>query len=654
MVRGPAAEVSPAARKAGYVALAVAWVAVLGAGSARIPVGLAAAGLLGALQILLVRRARQNSLLRLCALSAVVQGLLAARGLGDAWAFLPVLATLAASLVWLAVLSEQAPSPSRVPRSGVVPAGGPLRRLGTALGVGAMLLVLAPFLALLASAASGLVARLDPRARLDATPTDPAEAEPRPAPGAQSAEKPEDSTGSFPATLEWASASPVEEDTPVIVVRWTGPAGVERPAALHVRGRVLERFTESGLAARSVDAPLALDGRRDTDGWSPLEPLEEPAHTFEVEQIPLRVGAREESLLFVPLRPIALDCPGALLRGDAELSAPLPRASSMPSTRERLGFRVRSVDRLFESASLPAEGARLASTRALELPPFSDELQTIRTLAHEVTRGARDDRERVARVLAYFRREFSYEPKATGIAGLAGLVAFLERRAGSCTHYAATAALMLRSLGLPTRVATGFLALPEPTEERTYVATLRNGHAWFEVAFEGVGWVTCDATPGGSANPALALAETPTQRRDLIAFACDLARFLGGEPLEPQAFLRALTPRGWAVLVGLMLGAAWIRRLLRRRASEAPSRAESAPSPALERLLAALARAGLPRPPARTLREHAGSLGPLAAPVTAAAEALYRTRFGGSAWSGQDEQALARALAALAETRGRS
>jgi transglutaminase-like putative cysteine protease len=433
------------------------------------------------------------------------------------------------------------------------------------------------------------------------------------------------------------------------VLRRTPARGGAPPAALHVRGRVLERFTETGLGPRPAGEPVALDEGRDGDGWSVLAaaapPLDDFVDEFMVEQIPLRVSTRAETVLFVPVQPVALDCRGALRRGDAELTAPLP-------PRERFAFRVRSRPRSLEDVPATAQGARLAGTRALELPSPSSELVSIRSLAREVTRGAADDRERVARVVAFFRGEFTYEPRATGIAGLAGLVHFLERRAGSCTHYAAAAALMLRTLGLPTRVATGFLALPSADDPDTYVATLRNGHAWFEVAFEGLGWVTCDATPGGSANPALALAQPASSGGWLAGLTGFLARFAGGERLAWREIVGVLPSARVALPVGVAL--VLLVFLLARRARGAspalPDEAgptSEAPSAALERLLAALARAGVPRPPPRTLREHARGLAarePRWAPLEPLVESLHRTRFGGRPWTEREEHELVRAL----------
>ena len=73
--------------------------------------------------------------------------------------------------------------------------------------------------------------------------------------------------------------------------------------------------------------------------------------------------------------------------------------------------------------------------------------------------------------------------------------AFLfEMDAGYCTYYATTMAAMLRTQGVPARMATGYTTGERVGEEEWVVRGL-NAHAWVEVYFPEVGWVTFDPTP---------------------------------------------------------------------------------------------------------------------------------------------------------------
>lgn len=93
-------------------------------------------------------------------------------------------------------------------------------------------------------------------------------------------------------------------------------------------------------------------------------------------------------------------------------------------------------------------------------------------------------------------------------AGLGTVECFARFKRGFCQYYAATMAVILRDLGVPTRIAQGFLpgsADPDTGVERILNS---NAHAWVEVYFPDYGWVTFDPTGGGVA----AIAPLPSGR----------------------------------------------------------------------------------------------------------------------------------------------
>ncbi|MDP6152031.1 MAG: DUF3488 and DUF4129 domain-containing transglutaminase family protein [Phycisphaeraceae bacterium] len=70
-----------------------------------------------------------------------------------------------------------------------------------------------------------------------------------------------------------------------------------------------------------------------------------------------------------------------------------------------------------------------------------------------------------------------------------------HRREGHCELFASALAAMTRSLGMRSRVVTGFLTTEFNRVGRYYVARQSNAHAWCEVHCGTRGWVTFDATP---------------------------------------------------------------------------------------------------------------------------------------------------------------
>lgn len=96
---------------------------------------------------------------------------------------------------------------------------------------------------------------------------------------------------------------------------------------------------------------------------------------------------------------------------------------------------------------------------------------------------------------------YNYQTDVTGVdcAGLGTVECFARFKRGFCQYYAATMAVILRDLGVPTRIAQGFL--PGSRDPNTGVEQIlnSNSHAWVEVYFPGYGWVTFDPTGGGVA-----------------------------------------------------------------------------------------------------------------------------------------------------------
>jgi transglutaminase-like putative cysteine protease len=81
------------------------------------------------------------------------------------------------------------------------------------------------------------------------------------------------------------------------------------------------------------------------------------------------------------------------------------------------------------------------------------------------------------------------------------MLAFIDNRIGYCEQYAGTMAVMLRSLGLPTRVAVGYTPGDlVDADSSAYVISNANAHAWVEVLFDGLGWVAFEPTPRGDGN----------------------------------------------------------------------------------------------------------------------------------------------------------
>jgi transglutaminase-like putative cysteine protease len=120
-------------------------------------------------------------------------------------------------------------------------------------------------------------------------------------------------------------------------------------------------------------------------------------------------------------------------------------------------------------------------------------------IARDVTADQDTPYEATVALLSWFRGEgggFVYTEQPPVELSKAPLVSFLETRQGYCQHFAGAMALMLRYLGIPSRVAVGFTTGSYDAGRKEWVVTDHNAHAWVEVFFPGFGWLQFDPTPG--------------------------------------------------------------------------------------------------------------------------------------------------------------
>ena len=105
----------------------------------------------------------------------------------------------------------------------------------------------------------------------------------------------------------------------------------------------------------------------------------------------------------------------------------------------------------------------------------------------------------VEAVVRRLRSDFVHDPAVVVPADCEDPVGFfLEEGRGPDYLFATTAVLMLRSLGCPTRLVSGFYAEPERYDHRAgQTAVLaEDAHVWAEVCVDGHNWVPIEATPG--------------------------------------------------------------------------------------------------------------------------------------------------------------
>lgn len=107
-------------------------------------------------------------------------------------------------------------------------------------------------------------------------------------------------------------------------------------------------------------------------------------------------------------------------------------------------------------------------------------------------------------VVGYLRGNYKYTMKPGKVPEGRSVVDYFlkESKKGYCTYFATSAAIILRSAGIPTRYCAGYVVdtrLLDSTDEekyQTFEVSDNSAHAWVEVYIDGYGWAVVDPTPG--------------------------------------------------------------------------------------------------------------------------------------------------------------
>ena len=113
------------------------------------------------------------------------------------------------------------------------------------------------------------------------------------------------------------------------------------------------------------------------------------------------------------------------------------------------------------------------------------------------------DREIINKLTSFFQNNFTYTltPEIPE-RGREPLEFFLtETRSGHCELFAASAAMILRRYGIPTRYITGLVCHEKHPSGEYFVSRLGDAHAWVEAYLRDEHrWILVDATPSASAD----------------------------------------------------------------------------------------------------------------------------------------------------------
>jgi transglutaminase-like putative cysteine protease len=268
--------------------------------------------------------------------------------------------------------------------------------------------------------------------------------------------------------------------------------------------------------------------------------------------------------------------------------------------------------------------------------------ERIRAIARDWA-GSGPDEMQAQRIQAHLRSEFRYTLDTPRTRTRDPLADFLfVRKAGYCEYFASAMAVMLRSLGIPARVATGFQSGYFNDVSGMFVIRASDAHAWVEAWLEGKGWRTFDPTPPDTSNQRglfarlgmyldaadsqwqqwvvsydfLHQAELANRFQNLLRSWARAGQF-GSAPWSGREIRRALAWAGRGLVLGVVVlvlvifGPRFWRDFIRQRRLRRIARTGGAPSDArvlYEHMLDLLARRGYHKPAWFTPAEFACGL----------------------------------------------
>jgi transglutaminase-like putative cysteine protease len=263
----------------------------------------------------------------------------------------------------------------------------------------------------------------------------------------------------------------------------------EKPPRYYWRGRTYDRFVNgqwytSGTVRDEYSPALTNPYNVDMQEKS-------PAHFV------FNTGDTTFSLLYSPAQPIWISRPGVTFAVPAEEGKDVVAWHAYPSLRGGETYQLDAVLSNPDQQQLQDAGTdypEWVKEKYLQLPQsFSPRIQE---LANQITAGAKTPYEKSLLITQYLRDNITYSQTIPEVPRNKDPLEWIlfDYKQAYCVYYASADVLMLRSVGVPARMAVGFTQ--GERDGNTYIVRRLNSHAWTEVYFPNIGWVEFEPTAG--------------------------------------------------------------------------------------------------------------------------------------------------------------
>jgi transglutaminase-like putative cysteine protease len=289
-----------------------------------------------------------------------------------------------------------------------------------------------------------------------------------------------------PDLREVGAAFPQSDETIFTVKTSDAPSGIDSsglakpPLQQHYwRGAVFDRYTGTGWEPLAIDQPAVN---------VPLTETAAPGRYALTQEF--EIASLQDNRLFAANQIVQGGEGTALFTSIGDPTTNLVRGRTAQYEVTSWAPRMSANDLAGDSTDYPAG----IQAQYLQLP---DSLpQRVRELAERLTRGAASPYDKAMRVQEYLRNTYPYRLDVPLPPPQRDVVDYFlfDSPGGFCSYYASAMAVMLRSVGVPARVATGFASGEYDGLTLSYRVPAAAAHAWVEVYFPTYGWIEFEPT----------------------------------------------------------------------------------------------------------------------------------------------------------------
>lgn len=293
-----------------------------------------------------------------------------------------------------------------------------------------------------------------------------------------------DATSRLNLALDLRNSLTTNSSAPKIVYYTTG----KRPDALRLY--TLVDFDGSAWSRPQHDAStrIPLDGAVEwplpVKGWD----------SKELDRVSVQVLSQAETNLPLPPVPRTVS-----VNGDWTYSPALDEVTSDTTTTQDISYAFEADFDYFSVDGLRALGSASGQDALLD-PGYlavadAIDLDNVRASAQAVAGESATRYDQAVALQEFFRntQDFTYDTSVSP-SGDDSVSVFLKDRAGYCVQFASAMVVMSRSLGIPARLAIGFLPGERGADGESVISG-GDAHAWPELYFAGAGWVRFEPTP---------------------------------------------------------------------------------------------------------------------------------------------------------------